>query len=132
MSLHETTDNDCGIAQDDRDADGTDGIAVDVRANDLVHIGTDTRGHNHYHDAQRDRILVVDAEHEEYDRGIFRRRSLVVDAADVVHVQTDGAVDDTRRYLQFVADHVDGRDWDEVHVMLIDEALGAALGGGIQ
>jgi len=125
MSLHETTDNDCGITQDGS-------VRVDVRANDLVHIGTDTRGHNHYHDAQRDRILVVNAEHEEYEPedSVLVRRSLVVDAADVVHVQREGATDDVAQYLRFVADHVDGREWTEVTVTVIDESLLAALGGG--
>jgi hypothetical protein len=107
-------------------------IAIDVRANDLVHIGTDTRGHNHYHDRQRDRIIVVDADHDEYeaDDSVLVRRSLVVDADDVVHVQYKGPTEDIVRYLRFVAEHVDEREWVDVHVTVIDDELLATLGGG--
>ncbi|WP_135535360.1 hypothetical protein [Halostella pelagica] len=123
MSSTQTQKNDSARSQS---------IAIDVRANDLVHIGTDTRGHNHYHDVQRDRIVVVDAEHDEYepDDSALVRRSLVVSPDDVVHVQREGPTEDIVRYLRFVAEHVDEREWTAVHVTVIDDGLFATLGGG--
>jgi hypothetical protein len=113
-------------------SDSDRSIALDTRANALVHIGADTRGHNHYYDEDRDRILVVDAEHDEYTRddGVLVRRSLVADAGDVVEVLRDGPTDDVAAYLRFVADHVDDRDWVSIHVTVIDDELLATLGGG--
>jgi len=106
-----------------------DDIALDVPANDLVHIGTDTLGRNHYYDGQRSRILVVDAEHDEYTRGAMVWRRLVVGAANVEHIQTDGPTDDLETYIQFIAEEVDDREWDGETVELID--LNALLGGGL-
>ena len=107
-------------------------IAIDVRANDLVHIGTDTRGHNHYHDVQRDRIVVVDEVHDEYEPedSALVRRSLVADAGDVVEAIYEGPTDDIAAYIRFVAKYVGERDWMDIHVTVIDDELLATLGGG--
>jgi hypothetical protein len=96
-------------------------VAIDVPANDLVHIGQDDRGFNHYYDAQRERILVVNAEHEEYtpENSIRVRRRLIVAAADVEHVQTEGDVSDHGSYVEFIAKEVGDRDWTDVEVTVI-------------
>jgi len=105
-----------------------DDVAIDVVANDLVHIGQDTQGHNHYFDRQRERVLVVDAEHDEYTRdgSALVRRHLVASAEDVEHIQTEGDTDDLQRYVEFVAKRVEGRDWATVKVSILSarELLG--------
>lgn len=109
----DTTRSDNGIEQED--------VAIDVPANDLVLIGRDDRGFNHYYDAQRERILVVDAEHEEYtpEGSIRVRRRLVAGAADVEHVQTEGDVSDHDHYVRFLDEEVEDRDWTDVEVTVI-------------
>lgn len=106
----------------------TEDIAIDVRANDLVHIGIDTKGFSHYLDQQRGRILVVDATHDEYTRdgSALVRRRLVVGAEDVDHVQKDGDTAALKKYVQFVAARVDDRAWESIAVEFID--LGKLLG----
>lgn len=108
----------------------TDDIAVDVAANDLVLIGTDNQGDNHYLDVQRQRILVVDTTHEEYTRGAAVRRRLVAEASEISHIQTDGDTEDLLKYILFVDRRVDGREWESVIVDLIDtDGLLAGIGG---
>jgi hypothetical protein len=118
MSTKPQTKKDSAQAQD---------IAVDVRANDLVHVGIDSQGDNHYLDVQRDRIIVTAATHDEYtnDGSVVCRRSLVAGAADVERV-IDFGDSDLRDYVQFVAARVDDRDWESVTVTFID--LNAVLG----
>jgi hypothetical protein len=100
-------------------------VAIDVPANDLVHIGRDDRGYNHYYDARRERILVVDAAHEEYTpaNSIRVRRQLVAGAADVEHVQTEGDVDDHDHYVRFLEEAVEDRHWTTVEVTVIGEQI---------
>lgn len=105
----------------------TEDIAIDVAANDLIHIGTDNQGDNHYLDAQRSRILVVDTTHEEYTRGVVVRRRLVAEASEISHVQTDGDIEDLKKYVLFVDRRVEGRDWETVVVDFID--FGGLLSG---
>jgi hypothetical protein len=109
----DTTRRENGIEQED--------VAIDVPANDLVHIGRDDRGFNHYYDAQRDRILVVDATHEEYtpEGSLLVRRRLVAGAADVEHIQTEGDVSDHDHYVEFIAKEVEDRDWADIEVTVI-------------
>jgi hypothetical protein len=109
----DTSRPDNGIEQKD--------VAIDVPANDLVLIGRDDRGFNHYYDARRDRIIVVDATHEEYtpEGSIRVRRRLVADAADVEHIQTEGDVGDHDHYVEFIAKEVEDRDWASIEVTVI-------------
>jgi len=102
-------------------SDSDRSIALDTRANALVHIGTDTRGHNHYYDEDRDRILVVDAAHDEYSRedSVAIRRSLVVAPDDIVRIITDGNTDDLEQYLWYVHKEVDGRQWATIEVSIV-------------
>lgn len=103
-------------------------IAIDVAANDLVHIGTDTQGFEHYYDVQRDRIIVVDASHDEYvpEDSIMVRRSLVASASavDAIVGDVDGRLGD---YAIYIDDHVADRDWARFRVNLLDAS--AMLGG---
>lgn len=97
------------------------GVAIDVRANDLTHIGTDDLGAQHYYDAQRDRIVVVETTAEEYTRegSALVRSRLVADASEVVDV-IDAGGKDPSDYVEYVADHVDTRDWAAIQLTEID------------
>jgi hypothetical protein len=108
-----------------------DDVAIDVVANDLVHIGVDSKDLNHYYDEQRDRIIVTSERHEMYSRdgSVLVRRQLVADADAVETVVDDveGALND---YVLYVAAHVNDRDWVRVTVDLLDAAgLMDGIGG---
>jgi hypothetical protein len=120
----DTSRSDNGIEQED--------VAIDVPANDLVLIGRDDRGFNHYFDARRERILVVDATHEEYtpEGSIRVRRRLVAGAADVEHVQTEGDVSDHDSYVRFLDEEVDDRNWTSIEVTVIGAELFEAFPEG--
>jgi len=120
----DTTQRENGIEQED--------VAIDVPANDLVLIGRDDRGHNHYYDARRDRVLVVDAEHEEYtpEGSIQVRRRLITGAAHVEHVQTDGETRDLKHYVRFVDEAVDDREWALIAVTTISADPFDVIGTG--
>jgi len=114
------------------DSAQTQDVAIDVRANDLVHIGTDNHGHNHYYDKQRDRILVVDGKHDEYTRdgSALVRRSLVVGATNVEHIQTEGNTDALDNYIKFIHEDVESREWERIETQLVDlNGMLAGIGG---
>lgn len=100
-------------------------VAVDVLANDLVLLGTDSLGYAHYHDRQRDRIVVADATHDEFTCGTsgLVRRSLVVTAADVDDVVPGiDSPERVKKYLQYVAARVEDRSWESITVQFVDAA----------
>jgi len=99
----------------------TEDVAIDVAANDLVHVGEDTAGYNHYYDRGRDRIVVTDATHEEYtpEDSILVCRRLEADGGAVEEIvnDVDGRLE---AYVQYVLARVDDRTWEEVTVDFLD------------
>jgi hypothetical protein len=95
-------------------------IAVDVAAEDLVHLGTDGLDRQHYHDRQRGRIIVTETTHDDYTRaGSARvRRRLVASHHDVAHVIADGG-NSPADYVRYVRDHTDVA-WVAVHLQTVD------------
>lgn len=113
------------------DSAQTRDIAIDVLANDLVHLGLDSDGQNHYYDSQRDRIVVTGETHDEYtrDESALVRRSLVAGAATVEEV-VDDIDGDLKTYLQFVASSQVERSWESITVEFVDtDKLLGSVGG---
>ena len=102
------------------DSSGTQDIAVDVAAEDLVHVGTDGLDRQHYHDRQRGRIIVTETTHDDYTRaGSARvRRRLVASHHDVARVIDDGG-NSPADYVRYVRDETDVA-WVAVHLQTVD------------
>jgi hypothetical protein len=107
-------------ATQSQDSTGTHDIAVDVAAEALVHIGTDGLDRQHYHDAQRGRIIVTEATHDDYTRARSARvrRRLVASHHDVAHVIADGG-NSPADYVRYVRDETDV-EWVAVHLRTVD------------
>jgi hypothetical protein len=96
-------------------------VAIDVRANDLKHLGTDTDDLQHYFDAQRERVIVTTATHDEYTAtgSALVRRSLVAGAPEVDQI-IDAGGNSPADYVEYVDEHVDGTEWAAVQLETVD------------
>jgi hypothetical protein len=101
--------------QSTTDAGDDDGLELERGGHRLTYLGQDGEGWHHHHDADAERVLVVDDQGQDVERGVVIYRQIDADTVD--HIEAGVTTDTLERWMAYVAGE---RGWDDRALTQID------------